>query len=480
MAAFSSGIYKARRQELRERMKAESGLVLFVGNTESPAQYGGSCYKWRQDSSWLYFFGVDEPRFAAIMDLDSGVDTVFADDADLDDIIWTGPVPSVAERALEGGVENTAPYAEFSSRAAAAAKSGRKLHFLPASRLYTANLLAGVVGAAPEDFFSRGKSGCSLASAPLVNAVIAMRLIKRPEELEELDRIAEIGYEMHTVARRNIALGRLEQDIVSAMDEYAYRKGWGTSFPSILTQHGEIFHCSSHANPVVAGKLLVVDAGAESDSHYASDHTRTYPTGGVFMPLQRDIYSIVYGCNELAFSLARPGVSYYDVNVAVCRHMLEGLAGAGFVCGDIDALMEIGAAGLFLPHGLGHNIGLDCHDMEDYGEDLVGYGPGQTRSRHLGLGSLRMARVLEEGNVMSDEPGIYFIPELISRWKNGGKGKGLINYSKLEECFGFGGIRIEDDLVVTSDGVRRTGSRRLPAAPDDVENAMKEDQYGNA
>ena len=280
---------------------------------------------------------------------------------------------------------------------------------------------------------------------------------------------------MHTIARRGIRPGVVEQDIVGAMEGYALAKGWGVSFPTILTQHGEIFHCHSHECVIEPGKLMVIDAGLESNAHYASDFTRTYPTGGCFTGKQRDIYQTVYECNELAFSLTKPGVAYRDVHLAVARKMLENLQALDLVHGDIDTMVAEGIAGLFMPHGLGHNMGLDVHDMEDLGEDLVGYDDDQKRSSQLGLRSLRMARRLQPGNVITDEPGIYFIPALIESWKKDGKGVGFVNFSKLEEYYDFGGIRLEDDVLVTPDGARRLGAERLPIAPDDVERIMKEE-----
>ncbi|MBO4671699.1 MAG: aminopeptidase P N-terminal domain-containing protein [Bacteroidales bacterium] len=467
--------YSERRARLRSLLAGESGIVLFPGNVESAAQYRDNGYKWRQDSNWLYFFGIDEPRFAAIMDLDSGVDTIYADDYEIDDIIWTGPMPSVASLAAGVGVAGTAGYDAFERDAAAALAAGRKVHFLSVSRYYNAVLLSRIVGAAPEALFSAGKKGCPLASEPLVRAVVQMRLVKDAEEIALLDKAGELGYRMHTAARKGIRLGRIEQEIVGEMEGITLAGGWGTSFATILTQHGEIFHCHSHENPIEPGRLLLIDAGAESNEHYASDHTRTYPTGGRFTPRQRDIYQIVYECNELAFSMTRPGVAYRDCHLAAARHMLDRLGQLGLVRGDLDEMVADGIAGLFMPHGLGHNMGLDVHDMEDLGEDLVGYDPGQVRSSQLGLGSLRMARKLAAGNVVTDEPGIYFIPALIAKWKAEGTDKGRVCYDKLEEYLDFGGIRLEDDVLVTPEGARRLGTARLPISPDEVEEAMAND-----
>ncbi len=466
---FDKEVYISRRKALLEQMRSEKGVILFLGNVEAPAQYRDNCYKWRQDSTWLYYFGIDEPRFAATIDLESGRETIYADDFSIDDIIWMGPMPTVRSLAESAGVGNTAGYSDLQ-----AALKGRKVHFVPASRYHTALKLSSLLGISPDLVFSNGKKGCPSASEPLVRAIVSQRLVKQPCEIEQIENACEIGYEMHTVARNGIRPGRVEQEIVGEMEGVTLSKGWGVSFATILTQHGEIFHCHSHDCVIEPGKLMVIDAGAENNMHYASDFTRTYPTGGRFTSRQRDIYTIVCDCNELAYSLVRPGVAYRDVHLAVAARMLDGLKSLGLVHGNVGDMVEAGIAGLFMPHGLGHNMGLDVHDMEDYGEDLVGYDPDQTRSPQLGLGSLRMARRLREGNVITDEPGIYFIPDLIRAWKAEGTGRDFVDYGRLEGYFDFGGIRLEDDLLVTSDGVRRLGSRRLPISPDDVEEAMRQ------
>ena len=468
---FEKEVYTARRKALLERLAGEKGVAVFLGNVDAPAQYKDNCYKWRQDSNWLYFFGIDEPRFAATIDLESGEETIYADDFSIDDIIWTGPMPSVKTQAEAVGVCRTALYSALKE-----AVRGRKVHFLPTSRYYNAMLMASLLGLDPSEVTSAGKKGCAKASRPLTDAVIAMRLVKEDREIAQIDHACDIGYEMHTAARRGIVPGIIEQEIVGRMEGVTLSKGWGVSFATILTQHGEIFHCHSHEGIVEPGRLMVIDAGAENNMHYASDFTRTYPTSGKFSAMQRDIYQTVYECNELAFGMIRPGVAYRDVHLAAAEHILDNLGQLGLVSGNPSELAADGIAGLFMPHGLGHNMGLDVHDMEDLGEDLVGYDADQRRSEQLGLGSLRMARRLMPGNVITDEPGIYFIPDLIRLWKREGTDRGCVNYSKLEPYFSFGGIRLEDDVLVTADGARRLGAKRLPIAPDEVEAAMSKDQ----
>ncbi len=468
---FDKEVYIARRRSLLERLAGQKGIALFLGNVDAPAQYKDNCYKWRQDSNWLYFFGIDEPRMAATIDLETGDETLYADDFGIDDIIWMGPMPSVRSLADAAGIRHSAPY-----DALGAALKGRQVHFLPASRYYNRLKLGSLLGLDPSETTSAGKAGCQRASEALVRAVIALRLVKEAREIERIEAACALGYEMHTVARRGIRPGRIEQEIVGEMEGVTLSGGWGTSFPTILTQHGEIFHCHSHDLRIEPGRLMVIDAGAEGNDHYASDFTRTYPTSGRFSQKQRDIYQTVYECNELAFSMIRPGISYRDVHLAVARHMLDNLRQLDLIRGNLDEMVADGIAGLFMPHGLGHNMGLDVHDMEDLGENLVGYDDDQTRSPQLGLGSLRMARVLTPGNVITDEPGIYFIPALIEQWKRENTDRGRVNYDKLEHYYDFGGIRLEDDVLVTEGGARRLGPQRLPIAPDEVETIMQNEQ----
>ena len=371
-----------------------------------------------------------------------------------------GPQPTVASKAERSGVAASRPYGDLDADVAKAVAAGRPVHYLPPSRYYNTLKLMQLTGSADR------------ASVPLIQAVVSMRLVKEDVEIAAIDDACALGYQMHSVARDSIVPGIIEQEIVGRMEGVTLSKGWGVSFPTILTQHGETLHNHLHDKVIEPGRLMVIDAGAESNEHYASDFTRTYPTAGRFTAMQREVYQIVYECNELAFSLTRPGITYREVHLAVARHMLDGLSGLGLVRGDLDEMVSLGIAGLFQPHGLGHNMGLDVHDMEDLGEDYVGYDPDQTRARQLGLGSLRMARRLVPGHVITDEPGIYFIPALIEQWKREGTGKGFVNFERLEAYYTFGGIRLEDDVLVTPDGARRLGPQRLPVAPDEVEAAM--------
>lgn len=467
---FSKEVYARRRQTLVAKMadsaaEGKRGIALFIGNTEAPAQYKDNCYKFRQDSTWLYFFGIDQPLYAAIIDLDNGNETIFANDVEIGDIIWMGPQPSVASVAASVGIKKSAPYTDLNAAVAKVLTEGRPVHFVKPSRYYNTMKIASLLGCGTDEVAGR-------FSLALTKAIISMRLVKEDCEIEAIDDACNLGYEMHTVARNSIVPGIIEQEIVGKMDGVTLSKGWGVSFPTILTQHGETLHNHLHDKIIEPGKLMVIDAGAESNVHYASDFTRTYPTSGKFTAKQREIYQIVCDCNEFAFSMTRPGISYREVHLKTMHLMLEELHALDIVRGDVQDMVEAGIAGLFMPHGLGHNMGLDVHDMEDYGENYVGYDDDQSRSPQLGLGSLRMARKLVPGNVITDEPGIYFIPALIEKWKSEKTDQGFVNYSKLESYYDFGGIRLEDDVLVTADGARRLGKERLPISPDDVEAAM--------
>ncbi len=480
---FESNVYINRRQALLDQMASRleagsRGLAIFLGNVDAAQNYRGNDYKFRQDSNFLYFWGIDEPAFAAILDLDTADECLYGNDVDIDDIIWMGPQPSVSSKGALIGCPKTLPLAEFFKAVTEAVASGRHVHYLPPARYYQQMTLAELTStptSAVRKVAPMAVDGGLHASEELVKSVVDLRLIKEECEIAEIDAACEIGYWMHTEARRGCKPGVLEQEIVGRMEGVTYSKGWGPSFTTILSQNGETLHNHSHHQIITPGRLLVVDAGAESNTHYASDFTRTYPCSGKFTTKQREIYDIVEQANEVAFSLTKPGTSYWDVHCATVRYMLEQLKALDFVRGDVDEMVACGISGLFMPHGLGHNMGMDVHDMEDLGENYVGYGDERQRSPLLGMGNLRMARNLRPGHVISDEPGIYFIPALIEQWKREGTDKGFVNYAKLADYYDFGGIRLEDDVLVTADGARRLGPERLPIKSSDIEEIMSKE-----
>ena len=457
---FSKNTYVERRARLRQLVG--HGLIVLMGNNESPMNYPSNTYKFRQDSSFLYFFGQHRDGLVGVIDADSGAETLLGDEIDIDDIVWYGEVTSVVQMAEECGVAHTAPMAALTEMVAQAQKAGRKVHFLPPYRHETMIRLHDLLGIHP----SQQRDA---ASQELIQAVIQLRLVKSAEEIEELERAAAIGYEMHTTAMRLCRPGVTEAYIGGVLDGIAASHGSMVSFQSIVSMHGEILHGYPSARPLEAGRLLLCDAGAETREHYCSDHTRTTPISGTFTQRQKDIYNIVVDCHDLALTHARPGVRWWDVHYDVCRLMTNRLKDLGLMRGDTEAAVQAGAHALFLPHGLGHAMGMDVHDMEGLGQTFVGYDEETRPSTQFGTASLRFARRLEEGHVVTDEPGIYFIPALIDLWRKEGTNAEFLCFDEIEKYKDFGGIRIEDDVLITKDGCRFLGEKRIPYHVDEVE-----------
>lgn len=457
---FSKNTYVERRARLRQLVG--HGLIVLMGNNESPMNYPSNTYKFRQDSSFLYFFGQHRDGLVGVIDADSGAETLLGDEIDIDDIVWYGEVTSVVQMAEECGVAHTAPMAALTEMVAQAQKAGRKVHFLPPYRHETMIRLHDLLGIHP----SQQRDA---ASQELIHAVIQLRLVKSAEEIEELERAAAIGYEMHTTAMRLCRPGVTEAYIGGVLDGIAASHGSMVSFQSIVSMHGEILHGYPSARPLEAGRLLLCDAGAETREHYCSDHTRTTPISGTFTQRQKDIYNIVVDCHDLALTHARPGVRWWDVHYDVCRLMTNRLKDLGLMKGDTEAAVQAGAHALFLPHGLGHAMGMDVHDMEGLGQTFVGYDEETRPSSQFGTASLRFARRLEEGHVVTDEPGIYFIPALIDLWRKEGTNAEFLCFDEIEKYKDFGGIRIEDDVLITKDGCRFLGEKRIPYHVDEVE-----------
>ena len=457
---FSKNTYVERRARLRQLVG--HGLIVLMGNNESPMNYPSNTYKFRQDSSFLYFFGQHRDGLVGVIDADSGAETLLGDEIDIDDIVWYGEVTSVVQMAEECGVAHTAPMAALTEMVAQAQKAGRKVHFLPPYRHETMLRLHDLLGIHP----SQQRAA---ASQELIQAVIQLRLVKSAEEIEELERAAAIGHEMHTTAMRLCRPGVTEAYIGGVLDGIAASHGSMVSFQSIVSMHGEILHGYPSARPLEAGRLLLCDAGAETREHYCSDHTRTTPISGTFTQRQKDIYNIVVDCHDLALTHARPGVRWWDVHYDVCRLMTNRLKDLGLMKGDTEAAVQAGAHALFLPHGLGHAMGMDVHDMEGLGQTFVGYDEETRPSTQFGTASLRFARRLEEGHVVTDEPGIYFIPALIDLWRKEGTNAEFLCFDEIEKYKDFGGIRIEDDVLITKDGCRFLGEKRIPYHVDEVE-----------
>ena len=455
---FPAETYIDRRTTLQS--KFGGGLLLFLGNEESPMNYTDNTFHFRQDSTFLYYMGVDQPGWAAVIDVDEGTTTAFANDIDLDAIVWTGVLPSVADLAARGGITRTQPAAALADVVSSAHTKGRTVRFLPPYRSDNALKLFRMLGVHPDEAKSK-------ASVEFVRAVVDMRAVKDTAELAEIDKAVNTTVDMHLAAMAMAKPGMMESDIAARVTEIALAAGGSLSFPVIATIHGETLHNHYHGNRLQSGRLFLLDAGAETSLHYAGDLTCTFPVDPTFTPRQKELYDIVLTAHRTAVAALAPGVPFRDVHLLACRTLSEGLKGVGLMKGDVHAAVEQGAHAMFVQCGLGHMMGLDVHDMEDLGELWVGY-QGQPRSTQFGLKSLRLARPLEPGFVFTVEPGIYIIPELIDRWKAERKFLDFLNYDTLEKYRDFGGIRIEENFVVTGDGARRLGKDR-PRTTEEVE-----------
>ncbi len=465
---FDKETYVARRDRLRRQVG--SGLVLLFGNNDAPANYPANAYKFRQDSSFLYFFGQQREGLVGVIDIDNGREYLIGDDIDMDDIVWFGAVDSVADMAEQCGADGGAPMSRLAELVDRARFQGRKVHFLPPYRHDQMIRLMDLTGIHP----SRQREEASLE---LIRAVIDQRAVKSAGEIEEIEKACAIGYEMHTTAMRLCRPGVSEQYIAGIISGIASARGCMPSFPTILSMHGEIMHGYPSPRPLEGGRLMLCDAGAETNGNYCSDNTRTTPIDGKFTPRQREIYSIVEACHDHVLDIARPGVKWWDVHFSVARLMTDRLKEVGLMKGDTEEAVRNGAHAMFFPHGLGHMMGMDVHDMEGLGQQYVGFDDEVRPSGQFGTNCLRCGRRLQEGWVMTDEPGIYFIPALIDDWKSRGLHKDFINYDLLETYKDFGGIRIEDDILVTADGCRMLGRERIPYHLDDVETFMAQREH---
>lgn len=461
---FDSKVYSERRLKLRKKIR--SGLVLILGNNEAPMNYPANTYHFRQDSNFLYFFGLDLPGLVGVIDIEDGKDCIYGNNVDIDDIIWMGPQPTINELAAKAGVLCTHPLKDLASTLQRAINQGRKIHFTPpyrAENIITLERLLGIHPSLVQKY----------ASKDLVNAIVSLRSIKEACEIEEIEKSCDIGYVMHTTAMKMAKIGETERNIAGAMEGVASSLGLFPSFPIILSQNGETLHNHDHSQILKEGRLLLCDAGAESVSHYASDFTRTIPVGGKFTQRQKDIYNIVLAANNKAIEIAKPGIPYIHIHLEAAKVIAACLKELGLMKGDVNEAVANGAHALFFPHGLGHMMGIDVHDMEDLGENNVGYDDEIARSDQFGTAYVRLGRRLQEGFVITVEPGIYFIPALVDKWKNEMINTSFINFEKVAEYIGFGGIRLEDDILVTSKGCRLLGSKRIPITVDEVEKTVQ-------
>lgn len=460
---FQANLYSKRRAALKSKVK--SGIILLPGNSEAAYNYPANTFHYRQDSNFLYFFGLNIPDLFGVIDVDANKDYVFGNDFDIDDIIWMGPQPSVKDLAAKADVENTDNMAALASFIAKAVAKGQKIHIVPQYRAKTVIQLADLLNVSHKEV-------AGFVSEELIRGIVSLRSIKDQYEIAEIEKALDTAYLMHTTSMKMAMPGVVEQEIAGTIEGIALAGGGPVSFPVILSMNGETLHNHNHGNVLELGRMMVTDAGCETGMNYCSDITRTVPVGGKFNQRQKEIYEIVLNANTAVTANSKPGVFYRDMHFLAAKTIVNGLKEVGLMKGDTDAAVAEGAHALFMPHGLGHMMGLDVHDMEGLGENYVGYNDEIKRSTQFGLAFLRLARKLETGFVVTNEPGIYFIPALIDIWKKENKFTNFINYDKLETYKDFGGIRIEDDLLITDSGCRVLG-KPIPKTVEEVENIMK-------
>lgn len=446
---FSTATYRQRRDQLIQHLS--SGLLLLMGNEESPMNYTDNIYHFRQDSSFLYYFGLDQANLNALIDVDSGACIVFGNELSIDDIVWTGPQPTLRDQAAQVGVNKTEAANEVMKHLAEAQKAGRPIHYLPPYRAKNKVKLHQWLGIPLAQVSAK-------ASKELIHAVIAQRSIKSAEEIVEIEKALDTTAAMHLAAMAGAKPGIVEAELTGQVQGLAVGGGGDLAYPIILTVNGQTLHNHYHGNTLQSGQLVLGDFGAETAMHYAADITRTFPVDRQFTQQQKEIYQIVLDAETKVIEQLSPKHTYLDMHLLAARIITDGLKALGLMKGDTDAAVAAGAHALFFPHGLGHMMGLDVHDMEDLGEDWVGYNDQIQRSQQFGLKSLRLAKQLEAGHVLTVEPGIYFIPELIDRWQAEGQNADFINFAALEAYRNFGGIRIEDDVLITQDGANVLGT----------------------
>lgn len=456
---FEKGVYQSRRQKLKQQVG--KGLILLLGNEESSMNYKDNLYHFRQDSSFLYFFGLDKPGLAGIIDIDNDREVIFGNELTLDEIVWMGPQPSLAEQAARVGITTVQPSSALISSLHAIRTGKQDIHFLPPYRPENILKLSTWLGIAPGAIREH-------ASLNLIKAVVAQRAIKSPEEIREIEEAVDITAAMHLAAIKGARDGMTEAQLAGVLQGIAISSGGNLAFPTILTVNGQVLH-NHYSNTVMReGQIAICDSGAENAMHYAGDMTRTFPVGKKFASLQKEMHDIVLSAQEAAVKALRPGILFRDVHFLACEILVEGLKAVGVMKGDPKEAVAAGAHTMVFQCGLGHMMGLDVHDMEDLGEQYVGYTDDLKKSTEFGLKSLRLGRALEPGFVVTIEPGLYFIPELMDLRKSEKKYLDFINYDKLEAFRSFGGIRIEEDLLITETGSRLLG-KPLPKSATEME-----------
>jgi Xaa-Pro aminopeptidase len=457
---FASSLYRQRRNQLGTLMA--KGIILLPGNQQSSMSYRDNHYPFRQDSTFLYYFGLNRPELVGLIDLDKGDELLFGDDISIEDLVWTGPVETLAAEASQVGVSHIRRLKELKGYLDTARSAGTPIHFLPPYRPeHTLQLHEWL------DIPIREIPGS--VSVPLIKAIVSMRSIKGEEEVAEIIKGVNVTNSMQLAAMKYSREGMTEAQMAGKLQGIAIAGGGNLAFPTIFTTNGQILHNHYSENKLAKGRLVICDCGASVPSDYSGDLTRTFPVDRAFTPMQKDVYQIVLQAQEAASAALKPGVLYKDVHLLACSELVKGLQGLGLMTGDVDESVRQGAHALFFQCGTGHMLGLDTHDMENLGEPYVGYTDTLTKSTQFGMKFLRLARTLEPGFVVTVEPGLYFIPELMDEWKAEKKLEQFINYDKLDSFRNFGGIRIEEDFLITPTGRKLLGDP-LPKTVNEIEN----------
>lgn len=458
---FDRQVYTDRRQVLKQKIGAD-GIILLLGNEDSSMNYKDNCYPFRQDSTFLYYFGLDVQSLAAVIDTDTGEEVIFGNELTIDDIVWTGTLPTVSEMAAMVGVTETRPYDQIFHYVHKALTSGRKVHILPPYRPENKIKLAAWLNTSLDNV-------ADFVSLKLIKAVISQRVIKTPLEIAEMEKAVSISVDMELSVIQHTRPGIKEYELVAKAHEIAIANNGRLGYPAIITTHGQTLHTHYYGNTLQEGRMVLSDIGAENALHYGGDLTRTFPVGKKFTTRQAELYEVVLIAMDHAISLLKPGTRYKDIHLAACQKLVEGLKQAGLMKGDPADAVAKGAHTMFFQCGLGHMLGMDTHDMEDLGEPYVGYSDTLKKETSIfGLKSLRLGRELEAGFVLTVEPGIYIIPELIDRWQAEKKYADFINYDVLNTYRDFGGIRIEDNFLITDTGSHLLG-KYLPKTLKEIE-----------
>lgn len=453
-------VYVNRRKKLKENFK--DGLILIMGNDFSPLDCEDNTYPFIQDATFKYYFGIDHNGLIGLIDIDKNEEIIFGNDYTMSDIIWMGKQKFLKELAIEVGVEKFIEKEELKKYL----ENRKNIRFTNQYRVDNIMYLSSILNISPYEFDK-------YTSFNLVKAIIKQRNIKDKIEIEEIEKAVNITKEMHLSAMKKVKAGMKEYELVAKVEKQPRKYNAYYSFQTILSKNGQILHNHNHLNTLKDGDMVLLDCGALSDEGYCGDMTTTFPVSGKFTERQKTIHNIVRDMFDRAKELSKAGITYKEVHLEACKVLVENMKKLRLMKGAVEDIVSSGAYALFMPHGLGHMMGMTVHDMENFGEINVGYDEGEKKPTQFGLSSLRLAKKLEIGNVFTIEPGIYFIPELFEKWKNEKLYEKFLNYDEIEKYMNFGGIRMERDILIQEDGTSRILGDKFPRTADEIEEYME-------